>query len=238
MAKVIMADGSEIRGKIGGKVYSRNASGAFVRKFVKPTNKNSALQQTSRNAFASVSNAYRTLTDAQRQTFETMRTFYKRPDALGNLVTPTASQLFSRLNGVLLQNGQVSTGTLMTTCPSPFPLVGVKNLAPTFDISDGELLANITFNDNTVLVPTGQKVIVMATPSISAGIKSVPKGIFSKIALLDEDDNTGTLPIETGYFALFGTPQAGDTFYMKVQSFSVSTGEVTSETIAVVSVVA
>lgn len=232
MAKILLADGSEIRGKIGGKVYSRNASGAFVRKYVKPINANTAKQQSVRNSFASLSSAYRGLTDAERSTYEAMRQFYKRQDSIGNTVTPTAPQLFNRLNGVLLQNGDITLGSLLTTCPAPIALTGITASAPTGDVSSSELFANVTFDDGGIIVPAGQKLIISATPAISAGIKSVPANTFKRIGKLDAADSTTATNLYTDYTAIFPAPAAGDSIYMKFQTYSTTTGQITSEFVA------
>lgn len=224
-----MADGSEIRGKIGGKVYSRNASGAFVRKYVKPTNANTSLQQSVRNSFGSLSSAYRSLSDADRATYEAMRQFYKRQDSIGNTVTPTASQLFNRLNGVLLQNGEKDISSLLTTCPAPVALIGITAAAPVSDVSATEMFANVTFDDSQSLVPADQKLIVSATPAISAGIKSVPSNVYKRIAKIDAADDTAAENLWASYNAVFSAPAAGDKIYMKFQTFSVLTGQITSE---------
>ena len=232
MAKIIFLDGSEIRGKVGGKVYSRNASGAFVRQYVKPVNANTNLQQTVRNNFASLSGAYRDLSDANRATYENMRTFYKTTDSVGNVVTPTAPQLFNRLNGVLLQNGDINVGSVMTTCPAPVPLVGINNVAPTYVLSTSTLHISATFADGSVNVPAGQTLIISATTAISAGIAKVPSKLFSRIGTIGTGDNTTTENKAAAYNAVYSVPTAGDTVYIRLQTYSTATGQITSEVIA------
>jgi len=229
MAKIIFLDGSEIRGKVGGKVYSRNASGAFVRSYVKPVNANTTLQQAVRNNFASLSAAYRGLSDAARATYEAMKTFYKTTDSVGNVVTPTAPQLFNRLNGVLIQNGILNSSNPMAVCPAPVALVGIAAAAPTADVSATEMLAKVTFADSTQEVPTRQKLIVSATSGISAGIKKVPANLYSRIRTLNGADDTVTINVWADYVAVFGVPVANSSVYLKFQTFSIDTGQITSE---------
>jgi len=229
MAKIIFLDGSEIRGKVGGKVYSRNASGAFVRQYVKPVNANTTLQQAVRNNFASLSAAYRSLSDAARATYESMKSFYKTTDSVGNVVTPTAPQLFNRLNGVLIQNGILNSSNPLTVCPAPVALVGIASAAPTADVSATEMFANVTFTDSKTEVPADQKLIVSATSGISAGIKKVPANLYSRVFTIDTLDDTLTENIWTHYLAVFGTPVAGSSVYLKFQTFSTITGQITSE---------
>ena len=237
MAKIVFLDGSEIRGKVGGKVYSRNASGAFVRMYVKGVNANTAKQQTVRNNFATLSSAYRTLTDAERATYENLRTFYTTTDGVGNVVTPTAPQLFNRLNGVLLQNGVINISGILTTCPAPVPLVGISSASPQADISAVKILSNIIFTDGLALVPADQTLIVSATSAISAGISKVPARLFSRIVSQGAGTDTGSINIQNDYTAVFGAPAIGQTIYVKFQTFNTNTGQITSEVIQLMEIV-
>jgi hypothetical protein len=236
MAKIIFLDGSEVRGKIGGKVYSRNASGAFVRQYVKPINANTALQQGVRNNFSSLSSAYRDLSDANRATYENMRTFYKTTDSVGNVVTPTAPQLFNRLNGVLLQNGTINVANVMTSCPAPVNLIGTTSSAPTYVTATTTLQANVTFANGVTLVPTDQALIISATASISAGIAKVPSKLFARLDQLGAATDTSASNLNNVYVAAYGLPTAGATIYMRFQTFSIVTGQITSELIVPIAV--
>jgi len=231
MAKIIFLDGSEIRGKVGGKVYSRNASGAFVRQYVKPINANTALQQGVRNNFSSLSSAYRNLSDANRSTYENMRTFYKTTDSVGNVVTPTAPQLLNRLNGVLLQNGNINVANVMTTCPPPVNLIGTTGATPTYATATTQFFSDVTFANGVKVVPADQALIVSATASISAGISKVPSKLFARIANIPAGDDTNSENLNSAYVAAYGLPTAGDTIYMRVQTYSITTGQITSELI-------
>jgi hypothetical protein len=190
MAKIVMQDGSEIRGKIGGKVYSRNGAGAYVRKYVKPVNKNSAGQQTARNNFASISGAFRKLTLGERQTFVDMAPFYKRTDSVGNLVQPTAAQLFARINGKLMQNGVITLGTLKKVCPSPVEVPNTQSIAVSAVSSAPEFILNALFSDGEAKVPADCMLVVSVTPKISFGINRVPDSSFKKTYVLDSGIDT------------------------------------------------
>jgi len=60
----------EIRGKVGGSVFSRNKGGAIMRVYAKPTNTNSQSQRNQRNNFRSMSGSWNALTAVQRQGWE------------------------------------------------------------------------------------------------------------------------------------------------------------------------
>jgi hypothetical protein len=236
MAKIVFLDGSEIRGKVGGKVYSRNASGAFVRMYVKGVNANTSKQQAVRNNFSTLSSAYRTLTDAQRATYENLRTFYTTTDGVGNVVTPTAPQLFNRLNGVLLQNGIINITTILTTCPAPVPLIGITSTNVIADISASTFFPETNFANGATVVPADQDLIISATSAISAGISKVPARLFSRVQTIASGNDTATVDIQANYVALFGAPVLGDTIYVRMQTFNTTTGQITSEVISQVDV--
>lgn len=57
----------EIRGKVGGGVFSRNKGGANLRVYAKPTNTNSIAQRIQRNLFRAMSGIWDAVSQAQRQ---------------------------------------------------------------------------------------------------------------------------------------------------------------------------
>lgn len=229
MAKIVMQDGSEIRGKIGGKVYSRNGAGAYVRKYVKPVNKNSQTQQTARNNFASISGSFRTLTAGERQTFVDMAPFYKRTDSVGNLVQPTASQLFARINGKLLQNGVINQTSLVKTCPAPVEVPNVIDSLPQALLAPQKFTINTNFANGDVKVPDDCMLIVSVSPAISFGINRVPDSSFKKVYVLDSGVDT-TDPTNFIWQILVdavGTPsvQPNTTMWVQVVLFNKTTGQ-------------
>jgi hypothetical protein len=229
MAKIIFSNGAEIRGTIGGTTYSRNASGAYARNYVKPVNANTAKQQFVRNQFSSVSNAYRSLTLAQRQSYKDMAPFYTRVDSVGNVVTPTASQLFARINGALLQNGYITTSGFLTICPVPVSISNPSSLTATSDIPATELKASTVFGNNTTTVPADTVLIISATPAISAGIKSVPNNSYSRIGVVEGGDDTATADFYSAYVNNFGVPSLNGVIHVKVQLMSIVTGQLSTE---------
>ena len=229
MAKIVMQDGSEIRGKIGGKVYSRNGAGAYVRKYVKPVNKNSATQQTARNNFASVSGSFRTLSLGERQTFVDMAPFYKRTDSVGNLVQPTASQLFSRINGKLLQNGIINQTTLIKTCPAPVEVPNVQTSGPAVNLTTQLFAPSTVFADGRTEVPADCALVVSVSPAISFGINRVPDSSFKKVYISDAGVDTADAANYTyqDLIDAVGVPsvQPNTTMWVQVVLFNKSTGQ-------------
>ncbi len=67
MARILGNPFGEIRGKIAGNVFSRNASGQIIRSYVIPANRNTQAQQDSRNQFRNASQFWKTLSQAAQQ---------------------------------------------------------------------------------------------------------------------------------------------------------------------------
>jgi hypothetical protein len=67
MGKLIGNPFGEIRGKVGGVVFSRNKHGPIVRAYVKPVQANSVAQTNQRARFASLPTVYKSLTQAQKR---------------------------------------------------------------------------------------------------------------------------------------------------------------------------
>ena len=225
MATGTLLNYSNLRGSIGGVTYSQNASGSYARVRKSPVNRNTQGQQTARNNFASISGAFRTLTLAERQTFEDMRDFYTTKDGIGNTVRPTASQLFARINGKLLQNNVISSGDFVKICPAPVEVPNTQNSIPRVDIAGVELQVNAFFADGSSEVPADCLLIVSATPAISAGISRVPDGIFKKLGLIQTGQDTQTFNMYNQYFNKFGTPSELGNVWVEVKLFNTNTGQ-------------
>lgn len=67
MARVIGNPFGELRGKIAGNVFSRNASGQIIRAYVIPANRNTQAQQESRNNFRNSAQFWKTLSQIDQQ---------------------------------------------------------------------------------------------------------------------------------------------------------------------------
>jgi len=70
MARVIGNPFGELRGKLAGSVFSKNASGPIVRQYVIPTNANTVCQNESRARFRTAVMIWKTLTQPIQQAWE------------------------------------------------------------------------------------------------------------------------------------------------------------------------
>lgn len=234
MAKGTLLNYSNLRGSIGGVTYSQNASGAYARVRKSPVNRNTQGQQIARNNFSTISGAFRLLTLEERQTFEDMRDFYTRKDGIGNTVRPTASQLFARINGKLLQNDVIDSTDLVKICPAPVEVLNTKELVASH--SPLALGVTITFANGSSIVPDDCILVLSATPAISAGITRVPDGTFKKIGVFDAGTDFTNLNVQSEYDAVFVNDWTTGATHMQAILVSKLTGQESNYVRSIISI--
>lgn len=91
--------GADIRGQMGGVVYSKNRYGNYIRNNSSPVNPNTPRQVAIRTAFTEVIQHWRdTLTIAQRLAWEQYAKETKIKDVFGLPITLTAPNMYCRFN--------------------------------------------------------------------------------------------------------------------------------------------
>ena len=129
MAKIALtAPVSDIRGKLGGIVYSKNAAGNYARTWKKPTNPTTAGQMAQRGFLARMGALWRTLTSGQQADWDT---FAATPpetdyDSLGNAYLISGFAWMTRICIRRLRTGQaedlIAPVATPTTAPTTFGL--------------------------------------------------------------------------------------------------------------------
>lgn len=195
----------DMRGKSNGHVFSKNRGGAYMRTKVTPTNPQTSSQMGVRGIFASISSAWSSLTEANRASWNGLVSSYARTDVFGDLRNPTGKNLFQRLNQNLIITGQAQK----TICPEPAEVPFASLNSVMCDVSD------TTMEVFTAGDTTGCKVMIFATPVLSAGTTFV-KNRLRLVTVLPGAD-----PIEPDiwsvYVAKFGAPTAGANIYVGVR---------------------
>lgn len=210
------------RNKIGGQVASKNRGGSYLRTKVTPTNPQTAAQSNVRSAFTSLSQIWRTLTQAQRNAWNAAVTDWQRTDIFGDIKSPSGFNLYMRLNQNLLLIGEA-----MIDVP---PLAeGVANPGVvSVTAAAGTPALSIVFAETPVQANT--TMVVEATPPMSAG-RNFVKSNFRKIAQVAA---AGTSPFNalTAYQAKFGDPVAGQKITVRLKCVSEITGETSQYSVA------
>lgn len=176
MAKVqwgaIVTDG---RNKVGNVVYSRNRYGAYSRSFAPSISSNTSYQVTTRNRLSSLSTAWKSLSQTQRNAWNLAVSDFTHTDIFGSIIRPSGFDLYCKLNCNLLQVGvsaidnPPTPGTIGT-----LSLVGVVADAVTPYVQ-------ISFDDSTL--NSDFAIVAMATSCISPG-KNYVKNLVREISII------------------------------------------------------
>jgi hypothetical protein len=117
MAKIVFsAIVGDARKKIGGNVFTKGRSGAFVRRKVSPTQPRTSAQRNARASFTDLSKAWSgaSMDDTKRAGWNALASNYPVKDKFGASHTLTGLQMFQKLNRVIATIG----GSLIYTPPA------------------------------------------------------------------------------------------------------------------------
>lgn len=212
---MIVTQGS---GKIGGHVASRNRAGAYFRTKVTPINPQTTNQQNARARLTTFSQAWRGLTQAARDAWNSVVSDFARTDIFGDLRNPTGFNLYQRLNN----NLQIVGAATIDTPPVPQAVDTVQIGALVADVGVGDAITIATSG----AVPANTAMQVWATPGQSPG-KNFVKSEYRLIEVFEATD-TSPHDIQTSYIARFGDPAAGQKVFVRIVFVNTNTGQVST----------
>jgi len=208
----IVVDG---RGKLGGHVYSKNRSGAYVRTKVTPVNPQTTSQLGARSRFTALSQGWRGLTQTVRDAWNSAVSDFQTTDIFGDLKNPTGFNLYQRLNNNLVNVGE----SILAIPPLPSAVQAVVLSAITVDAAGGTSTAIFA-----PAIDANTKIKVFATAPQSAG-KSFVKSEYRQIDVLDNGD-TSPADMLPAYIAKFGTGFVpGQKVFVKFIPVNINTGQ-------------
>jgi len=208
----IVTDG---RGKIGGHVASKNRQGAYLRTKVTPSNGQTSFQQGVRNLFTQLSQAWRSLTQNQRDSWNGAVASFSKTDIFGDLRNPSGANLFQKLNNNLQSIGEA----ILNEAPLP---VEVPNTS-IIDITETAVTGEMNLVLSAAVAPDSA-LKVFATAPMSPG-KNFVKSEFRAIAVLDAEEST-PYSVDGDYVAKFGSvPSVGQKVFFKVLPISTVSGQ-------------
>lgn len=214
---------SDMRNKLNGSVASKNRFGSYLRNKVSPVNAQTTAQMLSRQQLGSLSGAWRGLTEEARQTWLAAVENYQRTDQFGDSYKMTGQNLFISLNKNMMTAGATAVTTIAPT-PETMPEFAVVEL--NINIATGDYEA--TFNVSTI--PTGFKLIIEATPPVSAG-KYFVKNLFKVIASTSSMTG-GVIDLNSNYNGQYGTPAEGTRVSVRAYLINIATGQASTRTTA------
>jgi hypothetical protein len=191
---------SEIRNKIAATVYSKNGAGAIIRNRVTPINRRSTLQTNQRQLLGSLASAWRGLTQAERDGWNSATASFPQTDNLGQTVILTGEQLYVRCNANLVLIGQAQ----ITAAPIPtsFAIMALGAVTLT--------AAAFTVAFTETPVPAGFSMVFRATRPVSAGKNFLGASEFRFVEVFAAAQATPA-DIDANYELIFGdkTGQVG-----------------------------
>jgi hypothetical protein len=216
MAKIIFSGvaGVDMRNKLNGSVFSKNRYGSYVRTKVTPVNPQTTSQQNVRNRLSTNSQAWRGLTETQRQGWIDAAVNFPVTDIYGNSKILSGQALYVKLNNNLAMIGEAA----ISDAPSPVAIPQLELTNVTADDS-----ANTVIVAGTTPVPADFAMAVFATPNVTPG-RSFVKNLFRFVDALAAAA-TSPFDISAAYTALFGDPVADQKIFVKAFYVSTITGQ-------------
>jgi hypothetical protein len=188
----------DARGKQNGIVYSKNKSGAYVRRKVTPVNPQSTAQAAIRNSFATWSKQWSaTLTSAERAAWTTFANTYPRVDVFGNSITLNGLNQYIAINQV-----GVSLGASVFTLP---PTSVYSPTTPIVELDAAATSESVTFTPGALATNAMQFWGVYMTPPLPAGRSSV-KATYRLIGYVPQQHTGTIIPVDvsSAYVDRFG----------------------------------
>lgn len=200
---------TDARGKLGGQVFSKNRSGAYVRTKVTPVNPRTTDQQANRSLLGSLSANWSGLTEAQRNAWNGAVESWQRTNVFGDLTKPTGKNLFTSLNKVLLQAFPSNDMLLLPPAKVEFAPFIVESAS--YNIGSGAFTIQLGGS-----VEAGATYQVRATGATSVGttyVNNLLRGLGE--AFVSGAGNV--LTITSAYAAKFGSVGAGNSISVEVR---------------------
>ena len=193
----IVVDG---RGKLGGHVFTKTRSGATMRTKVTPVNPQSSAQASARSRLGGNSMAWSSLTEAQRESWNSLASETGKTNVFGDQYFPTGKNLFTSVNNNLLMIGK----TALQTAIKPEALPFITDMTVAVSKTASTITLNISFEGNA----SKSTLVVEASAPFSAG-KYNFDGSYRQIMFEPDGAIPTASDVYTAYVAKFGAPPTG-----------------------------
>lgn len=213
---------SEMRNKLNGSVFARNRGGAYLRNKVTPVNPQSQAQVLARARLTQFAQAWRSLTQAQRDAWNAAVSQWSTTDVFGDVVTPSGNALFNRLN----INVAIAGGSQLNTPPQPVGAAALTDLS--ISAAAGAGTFDVTFDPTPV--PADHVMFLESTPMLSPGISNA-SAEFRRIDTLDAAE-LSPYDASASQTAKFGTLVEGQKVFVRAKFINSLTGEVSQRLVA------
>lgn len=207
-----------MRNKLNGSVASKNRYGSYLRNKVTPVNPQTTYQQAVRQQLGALSSQYRSLTEAQRQSWINGSSNFPFTDIFGDIRHLSGQTLYVKLNTNLINAG----GSPISSAPQPIGIPEFAVTALTAEVDAGAL-TGLEVSTSAETVPAGFALAIYATPPLSPSINFI-KNRLRFIGVVDAA--AGAADILSLYSARFGTSaNIGERITVRAALISETTGQ-------------
>lgn len=209
---------TEMRGKLGTEIFSRNAQGAYVKSFVVPTNTITALRTAARDNFASAVSLWTLIDSAQLTTWQELQSRVFKSSKVAQRYRLTPRSVFISSNYNLLCSGQLPI--MVADAFSKLEQIAKFSIV---ELTSTNFRLSVEFVGGSFIVPENHALVVSASNCVSAGIKSKKNGLVV-VSVLDEFSDASDFNIVTDYSSIYSAPVVGKNVFLSFHLVNVING--------------
>lgn len=203
---------TQVSGKIGGQTFGTGQSGQYIKNTGSYINKLSTSRSVVNSNLAYLSNTWRQLTDAEKNSWSAAAPNFPYVNRLGNSKTYNGFNLYMKFNG----NRLLWNASPVKTAPVPFTFYEFK--CGTSEITPSLMTLSFEFT-----YPSNMYAIYASNPS-SAGSSYNKKGLRLIRVIEGIADNLFDVEIRSDYIEVFGDYKPGQKIFFKVFQYEKATG--------------
>jgi hypothetical protein len=224
MARYKLGFEARISGKLGGRVFSSNGSGNYIKKYTAPNNKKSLGQFGTRQTHATLLGQWKNLTALEKLSWQSLTTYYRRDNADLSRGFLAPREIFYKLNSLLFQYAGYDISTMLRTAPLWSICYGVTRV---FDIrppAAPRLNFDVIFDNGFNFVPVDQVLIISASYIIPPSYPYCPPDEYQYLFEIP----AGGVPVSVDFMQewelKFGPAPLGAKISVKFGTFNINTG--------------
>lgn len=197
---------TNISGKIGGTVWNKNGT---LRIFAMPRNRRTAAQQLVKGLLSGISSAFQSLTSSQVTAWNSSAASDNpnsvRRTAFGDIRSLTGSQMYQRINNILISIGQA----VMSDAPGAVSNDAIIGMTATAASGGPSFVIDPTLFSGGVVLPANTYLKVYATNQTSNGRSFFGASKYRFIGYFSPADSIVAMDILSLYTAVFNPLVAG-----------------------------
>ena len=213
---------AEIRGSVGGTVFSRNRYSAYTRNRTIPTVSTTAPAMLAKSRMTAATQAWQVLTATQRASWAQWALSNPVSNSLGQQQALTGHVAFVKHH----IRSQIAAQSAPTGAPTSTPPPPLSSLAVTADIGLGDLEIAFTVTP----LAAADRIWLFGAVVSSAGVSYV-KNLY-RFLLVSAVAAVSPLNIETEVTAVLGLPAVGQTLHVRAAVFQNATNLLSTPLIA------